>query len=289
MSLTMSSKRSRSVIQSNDGESGRPRGRPRSTTGTYLSSRSPTNAASAVSSNGPSPSHVHPDNDNDADPPADPSDSEPDSGSHSDGAEYEDDGHGHGRHHNNVNIGVKDVTLPWTDKLNESNLTKLVSTNEKDFVSYKRSLETTLRIGGVIELINNTYSINLALAKSLIPNQSIPLVTRRVQQLCERVKAVIMLSLGIYSEQVEQAFERRVTQEQLADLNTAVGSWDVHLFWQLVNERYHTKSIYTAAHVYQQLLNQPQLKEGETGANLCEKFHCVTSQRRHWIKQMRSH
>jgi hypothetical protein len=39
--------------------------------------------------------------------------------------------------------------------------------------------------------------------------------------------------------------------------------------------RYHTRSIYTAAHVYQQLLNQPQLKEGETGANLCEKFHTL--------------
>jgi hypothetical protein len=182
---------------------------------------------------------VLPDDDNDADPSADPSDSEPDNVSDSDEAEHDDDGRRHHQHHSNANIGVKDVTLPWTDKLNESNLTKLVSTNEKDFVSYKRALETTLRIGGVIELISNTYSVNLALAKSLIPNQSVPLVTRRVQQLCERVKAVIMLSLGIYSEQVEQAFERRVTQEQLADPSTAVGSWDVCLFWQLVNDPIH--------------------------------------------------
>jgi hypothetical protein len=276
----MSSKRQRSVNES----MGRPRGRPRSSSGTYLSSSSASNAAAAASSSvsvpppaasSASPSLVRSDNDNDndADPPADPSDSEnseSDIPSDSDEVPAALD-----LHHINANVGTKDVTLPWTDKLNESNVIKLVSTNEKDFVTYKRALETTLRIGGVIELITNTYSVNLALAKSLIPNQSVPLVTRRVQQLCERVKAVIMLSLGIYSEQVEQAFERRIALAQSIDPNTEVGSWDVHLFWQLVNDRYHTRSIYTAAHVYQQLLNQPQLREGETGANLCEKFHTL--------------
>jgi len=151
---------------------------------------------------------------------------------------------------------------------------------DKVFMPYKQAMEASFNIGGVGTLVHKTWQESRQLALSYIPGQEERLVVHRLQQLCTRVRALIAVSFGVYSDQITKAFDKRVKEGSNSSSSggsTPVpgGEYDVYEYWRMVLARYNVHSKYTVASIYTELLQLHTLKDSDTGPVLQEKLQTL--------------